>query len=62
MAPSDRFHDLVDFFKRWETERETIQTLLTSGRLPQEQADIVETMMFIIDRVGPEDFDLNEGL
>ncbi len=55
MSSKKEFADLVDFFSRWPDERNKAEQIREIAGLSKEQRDILGAMIFIIDRVGPDD-------
>ncbi|MCK0149314.1 hypothetical protein MWU54_04715 [Marivita sp. S6314] len=55
MASGKGFLDLVDFFDRWPEERQKLMAVVKTKSLTDEEAELLETMILIMDRVGPAD-------
>ena len=55
MTNSSEFIDLSDFFDRWSATRNTILALMNSDRVSKEEREILAAMVFVVDRVGPDD-------
>ncbi len=55
MTNSSEFIDLSDFFDRWSAMRNTILALMNSDRVSKEEREILAAMVFVVDRVGPDD-------
>ena len=55
MASCKEFVDLIDFYDRWPEERKKLLTVVETKELTAEEAQILETMILIVDRVGPSD-------
>lgn len=53
--PTRGIEDLVDFFNHWPEVRGDAVTLRNDKKLTPDQAEILNWMIFIIDRVGPAD-------
>lgn len=49
------FEDLNEFFDRWPAERARIVSLATSRDLTVEDRDLLKAMIFVVDRVGPNE-------
>ncbi|MEL6619258.1 MAG: hypothetical protein AAGF36_06960 [Pseudomonadota bacterium] len=57
MTSSGEFIDLLDFFERWPATRSTILALLNSDHVSQQEREILNAMVFVVDRVGPDDLE-----
>lgn len=57
MPQKEGMRDLVEFFAHWQAEREKMLELTLNDALSQEERNILHSMIFIIDRVGPKDID-----
>lgn len=55
MHDARKINDLVEYFQAWMHEREKILSIIASGRLTDIECKSIENMIFIIDRIGPQD-------
>ena len=55
MTSNSEFIDLSDFFERWPATRNTVLDLRNSDRVNKEEREILNALVFVVDRVGPED-------
>ena len=55
MQNENRIGDLVEYFHNWPSERKNILSIIASGRLDDLECKSIERMVFIIDRIGPQD-------
>lgn len=58
---SDKIADLVEFFHHWSELRDAAISLCSDPRLESRQAMVLNWMIFIVDRVGPEDLGVEKG-
>lgn len=49
------FADLAEFFARWPAEREKMVNVSDCDALTSEERGLLKAMIFVIDRVGPDD-------
>ncbi len=57
MTPQEPIKDLIDFFDHWQTERDRIVRLIDKPVLSENEKKTLELMLFVLDRVGPDDLD-----
>lgn len=55
MEDENRVADLVEYFQAWPSERERVLSIIASGKLNNIECKSIERMIFIIDRIGPQD-------
>ena len=57
MTSPGEFIDLSDFFERWPNTRNSVLALMNSDKISPDEREILTAMVFVVDRVGPEDLE-----
>lgn len=55
MREQRTFDDLVEFFKKWPDNRQTITVLSQRPETTHDEKEILEVMIFVMDQVRPRD-------
>ena len=54
--------DVVDFYRQWPSLRLRVQGIVDAPQNDADQAEILNWMIKIIDRIGPNDLAPNESI